>query len=121
MTNKADQGLLHVYFIRNISKIKIYLLLKNDEVPFGAFLGFSKNLFFSEKISVFSIPVHDTGLKVQISDQFGSSAVKSNIKMIYAFIIYNNNRLITYGRKLTSICTYLHIFKDRSPERRRIK
>ena len=55
-------------FIWDMCHVIIHLLSKNGEVPFGAFFLIAKNRFFSAKIPVFSIPVHDTGSKVRNSD-----------------------------------------------------
>ena len=61
--------MIHRYsFIWNICHIKIHVLSKNCEVPFGAFFLIREKLIFSEKIPIFSIPVHDTGSKVRNSD-----------------------------------------------------
>ena len=61
--------LIHRYsFIWNICHIKIHLLSKNGEVPFGAFFLNCEKSIFLAKIPVFSIPVHDTGSKVRNSD-----------------------------------------------------
>ena len=55
-------------FIWYMCHIIIHLLSKNGEVYFGVFFLIEKNCCFSEKIPIFSIPVHDTGSKVRNSD-----------------------------------------------------
>ena len=55
-------------FIWLICHIKIHLLSKNCEVIFGDFFLNREKLIFSQKIPVFSIPVHDIGSKDRNSD-----------------------------------------------------
>ena len=61
--------LIHRYsLIWYICHIIIHLLSKNGEVYFGVFFLNWENVLFSEKIPIFSIPVHDTDSKVRNSD-----------------------------------------------------
>ena len=57
---------IHPYsFISYIGHIKIHIISKNWKVPFGAFFLNWEKPIFSAKIPIFSIPVHDIGLKIR--------------------------------------------------------
>ena len=47
---------------------KIQILSKNWECKIMQFFFILENVIFSPKLPVFSLPVHDTGLKVKNSD-----------------------------------------------------
>ena len=75
-----------------ICHIKIHLISKNCEVNFGEFFLNREKLIFSQKIPVFSIPVHNTGSKDRNSDppskftyRLWKSPWKSLIKILAFF------------------------------------